>query len=113
MSTTMAIPGNTASTFLVHLFGGGLADERYAVERFKAAADGDIRPWPGADGAAVRRKAKPPVVSRKQAEELRPRRAPRSSSAPGCAPGAGSSSGVISPPHCGTTAASGAERRSP
>ena len=58
MSTTIAIPRNTASTFVVHLFGGGLADERYAVERFKAAADGDIRPWPGADGAAATRKGR-------------------------------------------------------
>ena len=29
MSTAIAIPGNTASTFLVHFFGSGLADERY------------------------------------------------------------------------------------
>ena len=46
MITAMARPGNTADTFLVHFFGGGLADERYVVERFKAYADGDIRPWP-------------------------------------------------------------------
>ena len=44
MSTAIAIPGNTASTFLVHLFGSGLADDRYVVERFKARADGDIVP---------------------------------------------------------------------
>ena len=36
MTTAMAMPGNTASTFLVHFFGGGLADERYVVERFGA-----------------------------------------------------------------------------
>ena len=47
MSAALAVPGNTADTFLVHLFNGGLADERYVVERFKAHADGDIRPWPG------------------------------------------------------------------
>ena len=47
MSAAMAIPGNTADTFLVHLFGAGLEDDRYVVERFKAHADGDIRPWPG------------------------------------------------------------------
>ena len=46
MNTAIAVPGNTADTFLVHFFGGGLADERYVGERFKAHADGDIRPWP-------------------------------------------------------------------
>lgn len=47
MTTAIAIPGNTADTFLVHFFGGGLADERYVVERFRAFADGDIRRCPG------------------------------------------------------------------
>ena len=47
MNAAMAVPGNTAATFLVHFFGSGLADEKYVVERFKAHADGDIRPWPG------------------------------------------------------------------
>ena len=44
MNTAMAIPGNTAATFLIHFFGSGLEDTRCAVERFKAQADGDIRP---------------------------------------------------------------------
>ena len=44
MSTAIAVPGNTADAFLVHFFGGGLADERYVVARFKAHADGDIHP---------------------------------------------------------------------
>ena len=44
MSTAIAMPGNSASTFLTHFFGSGLADDRYAVERYKARADGDIRP---------------------------------------------------------------------
>ncbi|GEM_PF-6562178 len=47
MNAAMAVPGNTAATFLVHFFGSGLADEKYVVERFKAHADGDIRPWTG------------------------------------------------------------------
>ena len=38
MTTAIAFPGNTASTFLTHFFGSGLADERYVVERFKALA---------------------------------------------------------------------------
>ena len=41
MNTAMAMPGNTASTWLTHLFGSGLADDRYVVERFVAKADGD------------------------------------------------------------------------
>ena len=58
MTAAMALPGNTADTFLVHLFGTGLADEKYVVERFKAMADGDIRPIrTEAAGANGRRKA--------------------------------------------------------
>lgn len=33
-----------ATTFLTHLVGGGLADKRYVVQRFKSMLDGDIRP---------------------------------------------------------------------
>ena len=52
MTAAMAMPGNTADTFLVHFFGTGLADDRYVVERFRALADGDIRPiCPEASGA--------------------------------------------------------------
>ena len=59
MTTAMAMPGNTAATFLTHFFGSGLADERYVVERFKAMADGDIRPWPADDSATKKgRKAR-------------------------------------------------------
>ena len=36
MTAAMAMPGNTAETFLVHFFGTGLADDRYVVERFQA-----------------------------------------------------------------------------
>ena len=36
MTTAIAIPGNTASTFLTHFFGKGLADDTYVVERFRA-----------------------------------------------------------------------------
>ena len=44
MTAAMAMPGNTAETFLVHFFGTGLADDLYVVERFRARADGDIVP---------------------------------------------------------------------
>ena len=75
MTAAMAMPGNTADTFLVHFFGTGLADEKYVVERFKAMADGDIRPiCPEANGANGRREAKRTVVSRKEAEAMRPGR---------------------------------------
>ena len=75
MTAAMAMPGNTADTFLVHLFGTGLADEKYVVEKFHARADGDIVPVPaGPAGAKGRRKAKRTVVSRKQAEAMRPDR---------------------------------------
>ena len=46
MTAAMAMPGNTAKTFLVHFFGTSLADDRYVVERFRARADGDIVPAP-------------------------------------------------------------------
>ena len=46
MHAAIAVPGS-ASTILTHVFGRGLADERYVVERFRAMADGDIRRAPG------------------------------------------------------------------
>ena len=74
-AATMAMPGNTAETFLVHFFGTGLADDRYVVERFRARADGDIVPAPAETLAAKsRRKTKRIVVSRKEAEAMRPDR---------------------------------------
>ena len=75
-AATMAMPGNTASTFLVHYFGGGLdGDDRFVVERFRALACGDIRPVrDGTEGAKGRRKGKRTVVSRREAEALRPER---------------------------------------
>ena len=75
MTAAMAMPGNTADTYLVHFFGTGLADEKYVVEKFHARVDGDIVPVPaGPAGAKGRRKAKRTVVSRKQAEAMRPDR---------------------------------------
>ena len=76
MSTAIPFPNNTASTFLTHLFGSGLADDRYVVERFRAYADGDIRPWPGEAPAPGRRGAKPKRVTAtlKAVKELRPAR---------------------------------------
>ncbi len=73
MTAAMAIPGNTAETFLVHFFGSGLADDRYVVERFRARADGDIVPAPAeAVAAKGRRKAKRSTATLKAVREMRP-----------------------------------------
>jgi len=78
MTAAIAFPGNTASTFLTHFFGSGLADERYVVERFKALADGDIRPWSGENPAPAKKKgrrgAKRATASLKAVKDLRPAR---------------------------------------
>lgn len=72
MSAAIAIPDNTADTFLVHFFFGGLADRRYVVERFKAFADGDIRPWPGEAAKKGRRRAKRVTATLAAVKEMRP-----------------------------------------
>ena len=71
-----ALRGGATSTWLVHAFGSGLdGEDRFTVERYRAMIDGDIRPVrPDGSGAKGRRGAKPPVVSRKQVEALRPDR---------------------------------------
>ncbi len=76
MTAAMAIPGNTAATFLVHFFGTGLADDRYVVERFRARADGDIVPAPAealaAKGARKAKRTKRATATLKAVKELRP-----------------------------------------
>ena len=76
MTTALAVPGNTASTFLTHFFGGGLVDDRYIVERFRAMIDGDIRRCPDEASAKGkgRRKAKFDTASLKAVKEVRPAR---------------------------------------
>ena len=73
MSAATAIPGNTAATFITHIFGPGLADSRYVVERFRALADGDIRrcPEPAPKGGRSRR-AKAVTATLKAVKEMRP-----------------------------------------
>ncbi len=72
-AATMAMPGNTAATFLTHFFGPGLADDRYAVEKFRAMADGEIRrcsdPAPKGGGS---RRAKVVTATLKAVKEMRP-----------------------------------------
>ena len=74
MTAAMAIPGNTADTFLVHFFGTGLADDRYVVQRFRARADGDIVPAPVEALAAKGRKTKRVTATLKAVKEMRPAR---------------------------------------
>ena len=75
MHAAIAVPGNSR-TILTHLFGRGLEDDRYVVERFLSMADGEIRRRPG--GAPVmkkgRRKAKGEIVSLKAVRAMRPAR---------------------------------------
>jgi len=65
-----------ATTYLVHFFGGGLLDrgECYAVERFRAHVDGDIRRWPAGPSARTNGRARPApeIASADEVRELRP-----------------------------------------
>ena len=71
MRTTM----RESNTFLTHTFGRGLEDERYAVERFKSAMDGEIRPIPAAEAkTGSGRKRKRATATRKAVREMRPAR---------------------------------------
>ena len=56
-----------ANTFLVHMFGRGLEDKTYVVERYRNTADGEIRRLPGGKGH-------PLTLSRATVRELRPAR---------------------------------------
>ena len=73
MTAAMAMPGNTAETFLFHFFGTGLADYRYVVERFRARADGDIVPaLAEATRAKGRRSTRCVTATLKAVREMRP-----------------------------------------
>ena len=73
MSAAIAMPGNTAATFLTHFFGPGLADDRYVVEKFRALADGNIRRCsdPAPKGGR-RRAARAVTATLKAVKEMRP-----------------------------------------
>ena len=62
-------------TFLTHLFGPGLDDERYHVERFQSKADGEIRPRPR-NGASKksRGKASREIATLSTVQRMRPER---------------------------------------
>ena len=75
MTAAVAMPGNTAETFLVHFFGTDLADDSYVVERFRARADGGIVHAPAEPLAAKDApNTKHTVVPRKGVEVMRPER---------------------------------------
>ena len=64
-----------AQTFLVHLFGRGLDDERYVVETYRSLPGGEIRPVEaGQPGTNGRRRPRRKIVSRKAVREMRPER---------------------------------------
>ena len=68
--------GNT-ETFLVHIFGRGLEDDRYVVERFRSAADGAITPVPTPAPPARGKKRRRPrhtVTSLSNVKQMRPAR---------------------------------------
>ena len=70
MHAAMALPGNS-STILTHLFGHGLENDRYVVERFQAMADGDIRRSPGEEPAKKGgAKAKRTVATLKAVQQI-------------------------------------------
>lgn len=56
-----------ANTFLTHVFGRGLQDEHYVVERYRTTIDGAIRRLPGGKGH-------PLTLSLETVRELRPAR---------------------------------------
>ena len=74
MHTVQTHPGNNASTFLTHLFGQGLDDDRYRVERFRSMADGDIRPLRAKEVKKGRSKAQGATLSRQAVRKMRPAR---------------------------------------
>ena len=72
---TVIAPRGDARAFFIHFTGGGLDDDRYAVQRFRSMANGDIVPI-HADGTKPKgwRKARPTTVSVKTVEKMRPAR---------------------------------------
>ena len=66
-ATSTSVLRPDASTFLVYMFGRGLEDKTYVVERYRTSIDGAIRRLPGGKGH-------PLTLSRATVRELRPAR---------------------------------------
>ena len=49
----MRKPKPRVNTFLTHLFGQGLANERYEVRRYKSTPRGEIRPLPAGESGGA------------------------------------------------------------
>ncbi|MDE0407914.1 MAG: hypothetical protein OXN81_08640 [Alphaproteobacteria bacterium] len=64
-NTSAFRPG--ANTYLIHVFGRGLKDKTYVVERYRSAMNGEIRRMPGGKGH-------PLTLSLATVRELRPAR---------------------------------------
>ena len=62
-----ALRPDANSTFLTHVFGRGLTDKTYVVERYRTTVDGAIRQQPGTKGH-------PLTLSLATVRELRPAR---------------------------------------
>ena len=79
MTAALAMPGNTAATFLTYFFGSGLVEDTYVVEKFIALVNGDIRRCPDAASTKGkgRRKTKYATASLKAVKEMRPVSHPR------------------------------------
>ena len=62
-----------AQTFLVHLFGQGLEDERYVVEKYRSLASGEIEPVQAAQpGRRVKDKQRRTIASVSAVKQMRP-----------------------------------------
>ena len=72
MQTTATTHQRHAATFLTHIFGGGLADERYRVTRYTSTADGQIRPLNDSKEKDARKPRT--TMSRRSVQRLRPER---------------------------------------
>ncbi len=68
----MRKPKPEANTFLTHLSGLGLADERYEVRRYRSSGGGELRPLPAGEKGG--RRSKRVTASRRAVREMRPAR---------------------------------------
>ena len=68
----MRKPKPEVNTFLTHLSGLGLADERYEVRRYKSTGGGELRPLPAGEKGG--RRMKRVTASRRAVREMRPAR---------------------------------------
>ena len=74
MQTVKAFRGN-ARTFLTHMFGRGLDDDRYVIERFRSKADGEIHPrCHNVASKKSRGKTSREIVSLSTVQRMRPER---------------------------------------